>query len=83
MSLQRAVNEFISQGKNLYHRLRTEGETLSDVQLVALREQLHILDAEAGHLQELKEFESDTTPFIFNGRRPQAAKPLSRRKAAV
>lgn len=79
MDIQRAVNEFIAEGKNLYHRLRSEGEDLSDVELMALREQLHILDAEAGDLQELKEFESDDSPFVFNGKKPHAAKQLSRR----
>ena len=79
MRTQRAVSEFIAQGKNLYHQLRSEGEAISDVELVDLREQLHILDAEAGHLQELKEFDSDALPFIFDGKRPQASKALNRR----
>ncbi len=79
MGIQLVVSEFISQGKSLYHRLRSDGEALSDVELMALREQLHILDAEAGHLQELKEFESEDSPFIFNGKRPQAAKQLGRK----
>jgi hypothetical protein len=79
MRTQRAVSEFIAQGKDLYRQLRTEGEGISDVDLVALREQLHILDEEAGHLQELKEFDSDALPFMFDGTRPQTSKPLSRR----
>ncbi len=79
MDIQRAVNRFLSQGKDLYQRLRTEGEVLSDVELVALREQLHILDTEAGDLQELKEFESEAPSFVFNERRPPTANQLSRR----
>lgn len=79
MRTQRAVSEFIAQGKDLYRQLRLEGEDISDVELVALREQLHILDAEAGHLQELKEFDSDALPFMFDGKRPQVAKPMNRR----
>lgn len=82
MNIQRTVSEFIAQGKSLYHHLRSDGESLSDVELVALREQLHILDAEAGHLQDRKEFESEGSLFLFDGRRPQTAKQLSRRKAA-
>lgn len=79
MSIQRTVNEFVSKGKDLYHRLRSEGDALSDVELVALREQLHILDAEAGRLQDCKEFESDGIAFIFNSKRQHAAKQLSRK----
>jgi len=79
MSIQRAVNEFVSQGKDLYRQLRSNGATLSDVDLMTLREQLHILDAEAGHLQDLKEGEVEDSHFLFNGKRPQAPKPLSRR----
>ena len=79
MSIQRDVDDFITRGKNLYHRLRSDGEALSDVELVALREQLHILDLEAGQLQEFKEFDSEESLFVFNRRRPQAAKQLSRR----
>lgn len=79
MDIQRAVTEFVSQGTGLYHRLRTKGETLSDVDLVTLREQLHILDVEAGHLQELKQIRSKGATFVFHGRRPHATKQLTRR----
>jgi hypothetical protein len=46
--------------------------------LVALREQLHILDSEAGHLQDLK---SDGVTFMFHGRRPQSDKMFLRKAA--
>ena len=55
MDIRRAVSEFISQGTGLFHRLRSKGEALSDVDLVTLREQLYILDTEADHLQNLKQ----------------------------
>jgi hypothetical protein len=79
MSIQRAVHEFIAESRALYRQLREEGETLSDVDLVALREQLHLLDAEAGELQDRKEFGSADALFLFDGTRPHAAKQLSRR----
>ena len=83
MDIQRTVREFVSQGKSLYRRLRSDGETLSDVDLVTLREQLHILDTEAGHLQEVKEFRSEAAAanFVFDGRRPHTAKAVSRKVA--
>jgi hypothetical protein len=56
MDIQRAVSEFVSKGKGLFHLLRSKGEALSDVDLMTLREQLHILDTEADHLQNLKQF---------------------------
>jgi len=56
--------------------LRSRGEELSDLDLVALREQLHILDTEAGHLQDLK---SDGITFMFHGRRPESDKPYIRK----
>jgi hypothetical protein len=78
MDIQRLVKEFVSNGKNLYRKLRTQGEQLSDLDLLALREQLHILDTEAGHLQDLK---SDGVTFMFHGRRPQSDKPAFRKVA--
>ena len=78
MDMQRLVKEFISNGKNLYRKLRTHGEGLSDLDLVALREQLHILDTEAGHLQDLK---SDGITFMFHGRKPQSDKLFLRKIA--
>lgn len=76
MDMQHLVKQFISDGKNLYRKLRTHGEELSDLDLVALREQLHILDTEAGNLQDLK---SDGITFTFQGRRAQSDKPLLRK----
>ena len=78
MDMQRLVKEFISNGKNLYRKLRTHGEELSDLDLVALREQLYILDSEAGHLQDLK---SDGVTFMFHGRKPQSDKMFLRKAA--
>jgi hypothetical protein len=78
MDMQHLVKQFISDGKNLYRKLRTRGEELSDLDLVALREQLHILDTEAGHLQDLK---SDGITFMFHGHRPQSDKPFVRKTA--
>lgn len=78
MDMQHLVKEFISNGKNLYRKLRTHGEELSDLDLLALREQLHILDSEAGHLQDLK---SDGITFMFHGRKPQSDKPFVRKVA--
>jgi len=72
MDMQHLVKQFVSESKNLYRKLRSHGEELSDLDLVALREQLHILDSEAGHLQDLK---SDGITFMFHGRRPQSNKP--------
>jgi hypothetical protein len=76
MDMQHLVKQFISDGKNLYRKLRTHGEGLSDLDLVALREQLHILDTEAGHLQDLK---SDGISFTFQGRKPLSDKPFLRK----
>ena len=78
MDIQRLVDEFVSNGKNLYRKLRTHGEQLSDLDLVSLREQLHMLDTEAGHLQDLK---SDGVTFMFHGRRPQSGKSSFRKVA--
>jgi hypothetical protein len=78
MDMQRLVKEFISNSRSLYRKLRTHGEELSDLDLLALREQLHILDSEAGHLQDLK---SDGITFMFHGRKPQSDKPFLRKIA--
>jgi hypothetical protein len=78
MDIQRLVKQFISDGKNLYRKLRTHGEGLSDLDLVALREQLHILDTEADQLQDLK---SDGVTFMFHGRKPQSDKTFLHKTA--
>jgi len=78
MDMQHLIKQFISDGKNLYRKLRSHGEELSDLDLVALREQLHMLDTEAGHLQDLK---SDGITFMFHGRKPQSDKPYMRKSA--
>ncbi|HEX6950023.1 MAG TPA: hypothetical protein VF127_10540 [Nitrospira sp.] len=78
MDIQNRVKQFISDSKELYRKLRIHGEELSDLDLVALREQLHILDTEAGHFQDLK---SDGISFMFHGRRPQSDKPFLRKIA--
>lgn len=78
MDIQRLVKQFISDGKNLYRKLRTHGEALSDLDLVALREQLHILDTEADQLQDLK---SDGITFMFHGRKPQSDKTFLHKTA--
>jgi hypothetical protein len=78
MDMQRLVKQFISDGKNLYRKLRTHGEELSDLDLVALREQLHILDTEADQLQDLK---SDGVTFMFHGRKPQSDKTFLHKTA--
>jgi hypothetical protein len=71
MDMQHLVTQFVAESKDFYRKLRSHGEELSDLDLVALREQLHILDSEAGHLQDLK---SDGITFMFHGRRPQSDK---------
>lgn len=80
MDIQRTVKAFIAEGKDLYQRLRSGGEGLSDLDLVALREQLYILDTEAGHLQELKDSRSEGAEFIFSNRLP-IVQPFSRKAA--
>ncbi|HEY7128337.1 MAG TPA: hypothetical protein VH332_01610 [Nitrospira sp.] len=78
MDMQHLVKQFLSESKNLYRKLRSHGEELSDLDLLALREQLHILDSEAGHFQDLK---SDGVTFMFHDRRPQSDKPHARKVA--
>ena len=79
MDIRRAVSEFVSQGTGLFHRLRSKGEALSDVDLVTLREQLFILDAEADHLQNLKQSRSRTAvSTIKRAVSPSIARPQHR-----
>lgn len=68
MNIRRSVSQFVSQGNDIFHQLRSEGEVLSDVDLVTLREQLYILDTEADHLQNLKQPRSEMSRSIPYGR---------------
>jgi hypothetical protein len=54
MDIERAVDDFVSRGKNLFHHLRSEGESLSDLGLRILRVQLHILHVETARLVHIK-----------------------------
>jgi hypothetical protein len=56
MDVNRAVNDFLTQGKNLFHLIRSDGIQLSDAELVMLRVQLHLLDSEAIITQSRKQF---------------------------
>ena len=51
MDLCRAVDEFVSLGRDLYRRLQAEGETLSKVDLHILGAQLHVLQTETARLK--------------------------------
>ncbi|HMU56313.1 MAG TPA: hypothetical protein PKA61_14985, partial [Nitrospira sp.] len=72
MSIQRSVTRFVAQSNDIFHQLRSEGEILSDVDLVTLREQLYILDTEADHLQNLKQPRSELSRSMPVGRGPRA-----------
>jgi hypothetical protein len=82
MDIRRALIEFVSQGKGLFHRLRSKGEALSDVDLVTLREQLYILDTEADHLQNLKQFRSRNSTPSTTKRHVPPSMPRSHHRAA-
>ena len=51
MDIERAVEDFVQKGKELFRRLRSEGDSLSDLGLGILRAQLHILTIEASRLK--------------------------------
>ena len=53
--IRRAVNEFVTQGKELCQRMRSsEKQMLTRVDLHVLRAQLHLVDSEAINLQNLQ-----------------------------
>ena len=54
MDIERAVEDFVLRGKDLFDRLRAEGQTLSPLGLKILRTQLHILTIEAARLKHGK-----------------------------
>ena len=52
MDIQRAVSDFVDQGMDLLHRLRSsEGTVLTAADLHLLRVQLHLLNSEASIMQ--------------------------------
>lgn len=51
MDIERAVEDFVTKGNELFHRLRSEGESLSRLGLRILRTQLHILTIESCRLK--------------------------------
>ena len=54
MDIERTVGDFVSKGRDLFHRLRSEGQSLSDLALGMLRTQLHILTVETARLNHAK-----------------------------
>jgi hypothetical protein len=69
-TIQRAVKEFIAHSEDFYQLLRADGQALCDVDLVALREQLYLLDTEADRLQDAKESDFDDSLLVFDRQRP-------------
>jgi hypothetical protein len=52
MDIRRAVNEFVSKGRELLDLLQSsEGKTLPSTELVLLKVQLHLLQSEAAKLE--------------------------------
>jgi hypothetical protein len=54
MDISRAVDEFVSLGRRLFHQLRAEGEGVSKLDLHILLAQLHVLQIEATRLMDPK-----------------------------
>jgi hypothetical protein len=54
MDISRAVDEFVSLGRRLFHQLRAEGEGVSKLDLHILLAQLHVLQIEATRLRDQK-----------------------------
>jgi len=59
MDLRRAVSDFVNQGRELCHRLRSpESRTLTAVDLHVLRAQVHLISNEIVTLQHLQKVQS-------------------------
>ena len=53
MDIERATDDFVRRGADLFRQLRLEGESLSVLGLTTLRTQLLILNVEAARLQHV------------------------------
>jgi hypothetical protein len=62
MDVKRAVCEFVSQGRDLFHLLRSDGTELSESELVMLSVQLHILENEVGIIRGLQKYHAKASP---------------------
>jgi hypothetical protein len=62
MDVKRAVCEFVSQGRDLFHLLRSDGIELSESELVMLSVQLHILGNEVGIIRGLQKYHPKASP---------------------
>ena len=51
MDIERAVEDFVHKGQELFRLLRSEGKSVSPLGLGVLRTQLHILTVEAARLK--------------------------------
>jgi hypothetical protein len=60
MDIERAVEDFVHKGKDLFDRLRSEGESLSTLGLDILQTQLHVLTVEATRLNRQKRITKTT-----------------------
>ena len=69
MDVNRAVSEFVNQGKDLHHLLRLDGNELSEAELVALSAQLHLLKIEIAMIRSSKRFQARTSPAYREGKR--------------
>jgi hypothetical protein len=74
MDVKRAVSQFVSQGGDLFHLLRSDGIQLSESELVMLSVQLHILENEVGIIRGLQKYQAKTSARFSDGKDRTTAK---------
>jgi hypothetical protein len=69
MDVNRAVSEFVSQGRELHHLLRSDGNQLAEAELLVLAAQLHVLKIEIAMIRSLKRFRARRSLAYRAGKR--------------
>ena len=77
MDVERAVEDFVRRGKDLFDQLRAEGQTLSSVGLQILRTQLHILGIEAARLKHANVIAERSKIKHVKAKTPNKLKPAA------
>lgn len=79
MDIERAVDDFVSRGKDLYHQIKSEGGALSSLGLHTLQTQLHILQVEARRIEQNQQ-NSSRLPSVRSSRRKTSPQTCRHRR---
>ena len=82
MDVKRAVYDFVSQGNDLFHLLRSGGNYLDEAELTMLNSQLHTLKIEISMIRRLKRYQARKNDTSSGVMLPSAEAPVKKKSSS-